>query len=399
MNYLLSFFSVIIAALIAMFGFNSFNNHQTWNYWDDSPWTSTPFERYEGERYLAEELLGTWLWESSHSWVMEFFEDGSGHDDDNHFEWFVRSDGVLVWEFSNWSEEWTYEIIDNHIIITSEWGSSFLYFREGTEPPVQSWTNFERYEGYRGFDEALVGVWPWEDSPTWVIAFDADGFGHESGDPFEWFIAENGELVLEFSGWSDRFTYEVIGDILMLDHWRHFREGTRPVRGWDENLIGRWVGGMSEWGFVLGLNFFSGGWGEEIWLNPSTSFDWYTENDAVILFSHSDERVEYKIEDGILFLEYEGELIEFHKQGQNPDIAGIWRWEENTEWTYNLLISGRGMRGTTSSSSKLQWITAGDYIIFWPFAHNEEVWHFSIENNILTLTSALDDSVYFRYIR
>jgi len=96
-----------------------------------------------------------------------------------------------------------------------------------------------------GGNHELVGTWIWENDSNWIYTFNDDGTGVRGGgalnpiSEFEWTIYEtedgDEELHIEcpiamFAVYSERWSYTVDDDVLILDSLQQGGQGLRYVR-------------------------------------------------------------------------------------------------------------------------------------------------------------------------
>jgi hypothetical protein len=76
------------------------------------------------------------------------------------------------------------------------------------------------------------------------------------------------------------------------------------------------------------------------------------------------------------------------------EVIGMWEWDEDYTYVYVFNEDGTGTRGFAADDiESFTWITMmGNLII-----NEAEVWEYSVENDVLTLT--IPGVLTFRYIR
>ena len=215
-------------------------------------------------------------------------------------------------------------------------------------------------------DHALVGIWEWEDSTTYLYVFNADGTGSRGFAPliqrFEWEIDAGGHLILELRGYAEIITYSISGNRLTLNH-----------RGGNTYRYTR----RTEAAAALPS-------GDDTTTQPQ------------------DNNVTETLPDP----DVHEETVPASAPGDAHPLVGTWAYDENQNWRYFFFPDGTGARGA-GSGYEFEWrVEDGNrlYITFASAAANrtfrlrEERWTYTIADGTLTLDSRQDASASFSYI-
>ena len=198
---------------------------------------------------------------------------------------------------------------------------------------------------------------------------------------------------------------------------------TRPIGRQEEesfNLVGSWlwVNGPSVYVYV----FYEDGLGARGFLcdglNPDFVPDWeefeWVMNDGGLTFKtegSSPERWNVAISNHILTLTSEQiiglkytyvRILEEGHEERYHQLVGAWMWEEDNSWFYEFEFSlyGAGSRPAfPTGRENFNWLITADRGLV---MHIEdglvEMWSYTIEENILTLTSRQVEGLEYRYI-
>ena len=231
---------------------------------------------------------------------------------------------------------------------------------------------------------------------------------------------ESGEESEE-AGLEDTLPEDDSGIVIEIEEEpEEFGGPTRPARSQNEesfDLVGGWlwVDGPSAYvyffdedgsgarGFICdGLNpDFVADWEE---------FEWVISDEGLTLerSGSSSERWSVAISNGLLTLtseqiiglEYTYVRILEEDEERYDELVGVWKWEEDNSWFYEFFLYGAGSRPAfPTGRENFSWLITADGGLL---MHIEdglvEMWSYTIEENILTLTSRQIDGLEYRYI-
>ncbi|MCL1935615.1 MAG: hypothetical protein FWF57_04490 [Defluviitaleaceae bacterium] len=268
--------------------------------------------------------------------------------------------------------------------------------------------------GSREQNPELVGIWGSSDDLSWQWTFNADGTG--SGGPgigtedFSWFT--RGDVLTQDPTAAGIMNFvsnfNITDDTLVLDFTSGF-SGNPTFTYYrilnDSKFFGEWVGIFLDFGVATSMNLNADGTHNSGSANHELDGTWFNTANMIVLDAGTvnEERWNFTYENGKLNLssaQVQGLSLDMYRSNLNEELFGIWNWSDDGDWMYSFHNDGSVSRGFRSSGlENLQWITAGNYLIFEPFTEREEIWTYEIVNDTFTITSAQIEGMQFSYIR
>jgi len=85
---------------------------------------------------------------------------------------------------------------------------------------------------------------------------------------------------------------------------------------------------------------------------------------------------------------------------ENHVLIGVWNWDENTLWQYTFNADGTGARGLPDSLQTFTWSDRGEgHVRIAAVFFLREEWNYTINNDILTISSRQAAGLTYRYHR
>ena len=273
-------------------------------------------------------------------------------------------------------------------------------------------------------DEALVGMWVWDEGEAYEYHFNADGTGTRGAEAldmveeFTW-TTNNDELRMNITGGiNERWTYVIADGVLTITsrqatdmEYSYIKVPEFTAPGANHTLVGAWAWDEGEaYEYLFNANG-TGRRGVEM-TDETDEFVWVTEGN--VLWMHIDgdivrERWTFVIANDVLTLtSRQGwgafsylSIPAFTAPGADHILVGTWAWDANAEYEYVLNADGTGTRGVASAGliDELLWVTVDDGIWMNITDGMTERWTFVVENDVLTITSRQVPGMEWSYIR
>ena len=84
---------------------------------------------------------------------------------------------------------------------------------------------------------------------------------------------------------------------------------------------------------------------------------------------------------------------------QDGPLVGTWIWDGNPDWAFVFDANGEGVRGTDENQETFVWWTTADGGVLMYLGLRVDRWTYTINGDILTLTSRQEIGMEFSYIR
>jgi hypothetical protein len=275
----------------------------------------------------------------------------------------------------------------------------------------------------------LIGTWVLDDDNWYIIAFDADGSGIYGfpGDmmSFEWRTLPDRHLLVYTDVMVESLTFTIVENTLILanrlDPDEIFAYSESPPFSHPAELVDTW---HHEWD-TESMLFNEDGTGMLYIDDIEAGILWRTIGDDFInlrldvMGTTFEEIVHFTIDGNLLILDG---IDIYYRSGTAPptpetplwplppdddveaehaiELVDFWEWDVDAGYRLVFFHEGVGMRGFPGATEDFFWRTEGDDHLLIEAGHLfEESWTFTIEGDVLTITSRQVDGLTWSYIR
>ena len=169
----------------------------------------------------------------------------------------------------------------------------------------------------------------------------------------------------------------------------------------DPSLLGNWsYENNAGWQYELN----SDGTGQRGVHLEIDTFKWSTRGDNRLILDfgagYRDDDWNYIIEGNRLTLTRRDgarETFSYLKVEHNADVVGTWEWDYDDSYKLIYNADGTGSRGFTGEIDSFEWFNADDRIVVNGGTVYEELWNYSISDDVLTIDSRQVAGMIYSY--